>query len=186
MRHRVSSKRFKRASGEFGLMLRTMTTQLFEHGSIVTTLAKAKALRPYAEKIITKAKKYSLSKDTKSHDTNAIKSVTSLLTTESSRVNLVDKITPLFLKRVGGYTRITRLGIRIGDASPQARIELVEKMADSGVTKKNTDKNKDKEVKKASNRTLAKATKEVIKNPKISKTKVSKVSKKETKENDKN
>ncbi len=99
------------------LMLSTLAGQLFIHEGINTTEAKAKLLRPYAEKLITKAKKGDLAarrevlKDIPDRDVVAL---------------LFHEIAPRFTDRPGGYIRIMKLGPRRGDGAPMARIELVE------------------------------------------------------------
>ncbi|WP_435743354.1 50S ribosomal protein L17 [Nocardioides sp. SYSU DS0663] len=98
------------------LILANLATQLFEHGRIVTTEAKARALRPHAEKLITKAKKGDLHNRREVLRTIRDKSVVHTLFTE---------IAPTFAERPGGYTRITKLGPRKGDNAPMAVIELV-------------------------------------------------------------
>jgi len=102
------------------LLLSTLAAQLFTHEAIDTTEAKAKALRPYAEKLITKAKRGDLAsrrevlKDIRDRDIVA---------------RLFHEIAPRFHERQGGYTRILKLGPRKGDGAPMARIELVEREA---------------------------------------------------------
>ena len=104
--------------GHQKLLLSTLAAQLFTHEAIDTTEAKAKVLRPYAEKLITKAKKGDLAsrrevlKDIPDRDVVA---------------HLFHEIGPRFEDRDGGYTRILKLGPRKGDAAPMARIELVER-----------------------------------------------------------
>jgi large subunit ribosomal protein L17 len=98
------------------LILSNLATQLFEHGRITTTEAKARTLRPYAEKLITKAKKGDLHNRREVLKTIRDKSVVHALFTE---------IAPTFAERPGGYTRITKLGPRKGDNAPMAVIELV-------------------------------------------------------------
>ncbi|PIS22394.1 50S ribosomal protein L17 [candidate division WWE3 bacterium CG08_land_8_20_14_0_20_41_10] len=128
MRHRVSSKRLKRTSGELKSLLKNQASQLFERGSVTTTLPKAKILRPFAEKLVT------LAKDT---GFNSVKKVKAVLVNDPVVRNLFDNVAPKFLQRPGGYTRIVRLGVRQGDNAPMARIELVEKAtATSEVEKK--------------------------------------------------
>jgi large subunit ribosomal protein L17 len=103
--------------GHQKLLLSTLAAQLFTHEAIDTTEAKAKMLRPYAEKLITKAKKGDLAsrrevlKDIPDRDVVAL---------------LFHEIAPRFEERQGGYTRILKLGPRKGDGAPMARIELVE------------------------------------------------------------
>ncbi|WP_122818630.1 50S ribosomal protein L17 [Nocardioides pantholopis] len=98
------------------LILANLATQLFEHGRITTTEAKARALRPHAEKLITKARKGDLHNRREVLKTIRDKSVVHHLFTE---------IAETFADRPGGYTRITKLGPRKGDNAPMAVIELV-------------------------------------------------------------
>ncbi|MEI5671937.1 MULTISPECIES: 50S ribosomal protein L17 [unclassified Nocardioides] len=98
------------------LILANLATQLFEHGRITTTEAKARALRPHAEKLITKAKKGDLHNRREVLKTIRDKGVVHALFTE---------IAPTFSERPGGYTRITKVGPRKGDNAPMAVIELV-------------------------------------------------------------
>ncbi|GAB6985986.1 50S ribosomal protein L17 [Nocardioides pyridinolyticus] len=98
------------------LILSNLASQLFEHGRITTTEAKARALRPHAEKLITKAKKGDLHNRREVLKTIRDKSVVHTLFTE---------IAPIFAERPGGYTRITKVGPRKGDNAPMAVIELV-------------------------------------------------------------
>ncbi|MFR9723700.1 50S ribosomal protein L17 [Streptomyces sp. MS19] len=99
------------------MMLANLATSLFEHGRITTTVAKARRLRPVAERLITKAKKGDLHNRRQVMQTIRDKSVVHTLFTE---------IGPKFANRPGGYTRITKLGPRRGDNAPMAVIELVE------------------------------------------------------------
>ncbi len=106
------------------LILSNLARALFEHGRITTTEAKARVLRPVAEKLITKAKKGDLHNRREVLKTIRDKSVVHTLFTE---------IGPTFADRPGGYTRITKLGPRKGDNAPMAVIELVtEAYAPSG------------------------------------------------------
>src|SRR3990170_7978503 len=104
------------------LILSNLATALFEHGRITTTEAKARVLRPVAEKLITKAKKAPLGTVQSLHNRREVlktihdKSVVHALLTE---------IGPTFAERPGGYTRITKIGPRKGDNAPMAVIELV-------------------------------------------------------------
>lgn len=99
------------------LMLANLATALFEHGRITTTEAKARRLRPVAERLITKARKGDLHNRRQVMQTIRDKSVVHTLFTE---------IGPQFANRPGGYTRITKVGPRRGDNAPMAVIELVE------------------------------------------------------------
>jgi large subunit ribosomal protein L17 len=99
------------------LMLSNLATQLFQHGAITTTEARARRLRPVAERLITKARIGDLHNRRLVMRTVKDKSVAHVLLTE---------IGPRFANRPGGYTRITKLGPRKGDNAPMALIELVE------------------------------------------------------------
>jgi large subunit ribosomal protein L17 len=98
------------------LILANLATSLFEHGRITTTEAKARVLRPVAEKLITKAKKGDL------HNRRQV-----LATIRDKGVvhSLFEEIGPRYAERPGGYTRITKIGPRKGDNAPMAVIELV-------------------------------------------------------------
>ncbi|MDQ3771801.1 MAG: 50S ribosomal protein L17 [Actinomycetota bacterium] len=99
------------------LMLRNLAESLFEHERIKTTEAKAKALRPYAERLITKAKKGSI---------HHRRQVASDIENRTIVHKLFDDIGPRFADRNGGYTRVLKLGQRNGDGARMALIELVE------------------------------------------------------------
>src|SRR5918998_1914885 len=99
------------------LMLRNLARSLFEHERVKTTEAKAKMLRPYAERLITKAKK---------GDVHNRRQVLSTIEDRAVVHKLFAEIAPRFAERNGGYTRILKLGPRNGDGAPMALIELVE------------------------------------------------------------
>src|SRR4051794_16181220 len=99
------------------LMLANLATSLFEHGRITTTEAKAKRLRPLAEKLVTFAKR---------GDLHARRQVMTLIRDKDVVHTLFAEIGPRFENRPGGYTRITKVGPRKGDNAPMAVIELVE------------------------------------------------------------
>jgi large subunit ribosomal protein L17 len=108
------------------IILANLATQLFEHGKITTTEAKARRLRPLAEKLITKAKRGDIHSRRLVLTTVKDKGVVHVLFTE---------IAPTFAEREGGYTRITKIGPRKGDNAPMAVIELVtESVEDSRKT----------------------------------------------------
>ena len=98
------------------LILANMAASLFAAEAIVTTEAKAKALRPVAEKMITKAKKGGLHNH---------RQVVAYLNDKEIAAKLFDEVGPRYADRNGGYTRILKLGPRHGDNAPMARIELV-------------------------------------------------------------
>lgn len=97
-------------------ILANLTTDLILHGRITTTLSKAKALRPYAEKMISKAR---------TNELHAKRIVMKDITNRDAVVKLFDEVAPRYMDRPGGYTRITKLGPRRGDATEEAIIELV-------------------------------------------------------------
>jgi len=98
-------------------LLANLATALFEHGGITTTQAKAKRLRPLAERLVTFAKR---------GDLHARRQVLATVRDKDVVYRLFSEIGPGFAERPGGYTRITKLGPRKGDNAPMARIELVE------------------------------------------------------------
>ncbi|HEY5355873.1 MAG TPA: 50S ribosomal protein L17 [Streptosporangiaceae bacterium] len=103
-------------------LLANLATALFEHGKITTTEAKARRLRPYAERLITFAKRGDLS---------ARRQVLTVVTDKSVVHTLFTEIGPQFATREGGYTRITKIGPRKGDNAPLAVIELVQEEVDA-------------------------------------------------------
>ncbi len=106
------------------LMLANLATALFEHGRITTTEAKAKRLRPLAERLITFAKR---------GDLHARRRVLTVVRDKSVVHTLFTEIGPNYAGRQGGYTRITKIGPRKGDNAPMAVIELVEPMLEQVV-----------------------------------------------------
>lgn len=102
------------------LMLANLATSLFQHGKIRTTEAKAKRLRPFAEHLITKAKRGDLA---------SRRRVLKVLRDKDVVYTLFDQIAPRYANRNGGYTRIVKAGLRKGDAARMAIIELVEELA---------------------------------------------------------
>jgi large subunit ribosomal protein L17 len=103
------------------LILSNLATALFEHGRITTTEAKARTLRPYAEKLITKAKKAHLGENPLHQRREVLK----VIRDKGVVHTLFTDIAPTFSDRPGGYTRITKIGNRAGDNAPMAVIELV-------------------------------------------------------------
>ncbi len=99
------------------MLVANLATALFEHGRITTTVAKARRLRPVAERLITKAKK---------GDLHNRRQVMQVIRDKSVVHTLFTEIGPKFANRPGGYTRITKIGPRRGDNAPMAVIELVE------------------------------------------------------------
>jgi large subunit ribosomal protein L17 len=116
MRHAKSGRKLGRTSSHREAMFRNMVTSLFEHERIVTTEHKAKELRPIAEKMITLAKR---------GDLHARRQALSYMRSKNVVAKLFEQIKDQFADRNGGYTRIIRTGVRLGDAAPMAIIELV-------------------------------------------------------------
>ena len=103
-------------------MMGNLVASLIAAEAIVTTEAKAKALRPVVEKCITKAKKAELHQDRRVH---LQRQVVSFIRDKDMAKKLFDEVGPRYLDRAGGYTRILKLGPRHGDNAPMARIELL-------------------------------------------------------------
>ena len=145
MKHRIKGKKLNRTSSHRKALLKNMSQALIKHEQIVTTLVKAKTLKPYFDKLITIGKKGNLSARRQ-----AISKVGDL--------KLVEKLFSILAKRYetrnGGYSRVLKAGFRYGDAAPMAVIELVDRDEeargkDSGPTqdqkKSNENANKEQE-----------------------------------------
>ncbi len=118
MRHHNTNRKFGRVRKQRKALLRSLAISLVDHEKIETTEAKAKELRPFIEKIITKSKKDSVW-------TRRLL-ISKLGSGANSTVKkLIEMIAPKYKDREGGYTRITKLAVRQGDASPMAQIEFV-------------------------------------------------------------
>ena len=116
MRHRAKGRQLSRTSTHKRAMLNNMATSLFVHGRVITTEAKAKELRPFAEKLITLARR---------GDLHARRLVERRIKDRETLTRLFGAIGPRFAARPGGYTRILKLGHREGDGADVARIELL-------------------------------------------------------------
>jgi large subunit ribosomal protein L17 len=125
MRHRVNKKTLNRTYDQRRALFSGMSADLIQNGKINTTLAKAKTIRPYVEKLVTKAVKANKSSD-KISKFNTLKLLRKHLRSELAIRKLLVDIAPKFENRAGGYTRITRIGNRGGDNASLARIEFVE------------------------------------------------------------
>lgn len=117
----TKGRRFGSDPAHERLILANLATSLFRHGRITTTEAKAKRLRPFAERLITKAKR---------GDLHARRQVMSVVRDRDVSTALFDEIGPQYSARPGGYTRIVKAAPRRGDAAPMAVIELVEPMTE--------------------------------------------------------
>lgn len=118
MRHRKKGRQLSRSPSHKKATLRNMATELFRHERIRTTKAKAKELRPYAERLIT------IARDDTVH---ARRKVARKIADRDVLGKLFDDIGPRFADRPGGYTRILKLGPRRSDSAEMALIELVER-----------------------------------------------------------
>ena len=116
MRHRVAGFKLKRPVDARNALLRNLATSVIEQERVITTVPKAKAVRPLVEKMITLAKQDTL---------HSRRQAAAVLRTPDSVKKLFDTLGTRFGQRNGGYTRITRLGPRKGDGAEQAMIELV-------------------------------------------------------------
>src|SRR5688500_20237269 len=111
MRHRVGHRKLQRTSSHRTALFRNMAAALIKHEQITTTLAKAKELRPYVEKLVTLAKKGGLSNR---------RLAQSRLMDETQLAKVFDVIAPRYADRAGGYTRVGKAGIRLSAAAPVA------------------------------------------------------------------
>ena len=116
MRHRNEGRKLSRNTSHRRALLRNLVTSLLEHGRVMTTLPKAKEVRPLAEKMITLGKRDNL---------HARRMVHSYLLKDATAKMVFDTIAPKFADRKGGYSRIIRLGNRKGDGADIAIIELL-------------------------------------------------------------
>src|SRR5829696_7133421 len=117
MRHRKQGRQLRRTSEQRLALLRNLATSLIENGAIETTEAKAKELRPFVEKLISKAKNGTL---------HARRLAGRHVQKRAAADKLFQEIGPRFATRPGGYTRILKTGHRKGDGADMARIELIE------------------------------------------------------------
>ncbi|MDH4177352.1 MAG: 50S ribosomal protein L17 [Thermoleophilia bacterium] len=117
MRHAKSGKKLGRDASHRRALYANLTGALITHGRIETTEAKAKAVRPYAEKLITLGRR---------GDLHARRQAMAELRSNDVVHTLFSEVAPRFAERPGGYTRIVKLGPRQGDAAPMALLELVD------------------------------------------------------------
>ena len=117
MRHGKKGRKLSRTASHKKATMRNLATSLFRHGRIETTTAKAKELRPFAERLITLARR---------GDLHARRLAAQKIQDRAVLGNLFDEIAPRYAERPGGYTRILKLGNRKGDAAEMSLIELVD------------------------------------------------------------
>jgi large subunit ribosomal protein L17 len=118
MRHRVGGRKLQRTASHRTALFRNQAAALIKHEQIKTTLAKAKELRPYVEKLVTLAKKGGLANRRLAH---------SRLLDEAQLTKLFDVLADRYASRAGGYTRVIKAGIRASDAAAMAIIEFVDR-----------------------------------------------------------
>ena len=122
MRHGYGGRKLQRTSAHRAALFRNMSAALIKHEQITTTVAKAKELRPYVEKLVTLAKKGGLSNRRLAH---------ARLLDDAQLVKLFDVLAERYAGRNGGYTRVIKAGIRASDAAPMAVIEFVDRDVDA-------------------------------------------------------
>jgi ribosomal protein L17 len=125
MRHRLAHRKLGRTSEHRRALLRNQADALLQHEHIVTTVPKAKELRPFVERLITIAKRGVKAAEPKGRTLAARRLVQQDLLKDSTLDKLFSELAPRFMERPGGYTRILRLGHRRGDGGAIAQIELV-------------------------------------------------------------
>jgi len=122
MRHKSGGRKLQRTSAHRTALFRNMSASLIKHEQITTTVAKAKELRPYVEKLVTLAKRGGLANR---------RLAMSRLMDDTQLVKLFDVLAERYKDRNGGYTRVIKAGIRASDAAPMAVIEFVDRDVDA-------------------------------------------------------
>jgi large subunit ribosomal protein L17 len=149
MRHNIKGRKLNRTASHRAALLNSLTTSLLKHKRIRTTEAKAKEARTFVEKLITKAKK---------NDLHAKRQVMSQINDKDVVKELFGEIIPKIGERPGGYTRVIKLGNRVGDAAPMAILELVDY---NDVANKKAEEQKEKRETKQKAKSEQKASEEV-------------------------
>ena len=122
MRHRMAGRKLNRTSQHRQMLFRNMAQALIKHEQIITTLPKAKALRPVVEKLITLGKR---------GDLHARRMAYAQLRDDAMTAKLFEVLGARYSERKGGYTRVMKAGFRYGDSAPMAVIELVDRDEDA-------------------------------------------------------
>ena len=117
MRHRHAHRKLGRHSGHRKALLRNLATTLIRYGHLRTTLARAREVRPFTERLVTLGRRADLA---------ARRQALRVLPQKQVVNHLFAEVAPKFEERAGGYTRILKLGPRVGDGAPMARIEFLE------------------------------------------------------------
>jgi large subunit ribosomal protein L17 len=159
MKHKIKGRKLNRDSSHRKALLMNLSNSLIKHELIKTTVAKAKELRPFIEKIITVGKKGGL---------HNIRIASSILNDKETVSKLFKDLAPRFKDRSGGYVRVIRNGFRLGDKAPMAVIEFVDRVAqnDNEEDKKGS---KVKKIAKKSDKQEDKAVKTESKKPEVKK-----------------
>lgn len=131
MNHNKAGRHFSRTANQRKALLRGLVTSLLEHQRITTTVAKAKAIKPITEKLVTLGKK---------NDLHSKRLVMSYVYTRSAAVKLFSEIAPRFADKNGGYLQIIRTGSRLRDRAPMAIIQFVDYEPKPKETKKEKEK----------------------------------------------
>lgn len=127
MRHRKSGRKLKRTASHRKALLISLSTALLKNKRITTTLAKAKEARPFVEKLITRAKNAIATENTNSSvNVQARREIARYIKDRETVTELFSEIAPKVATRPGGYTRIVKLGHRLGDAAQMGLLELVD------------------------------------------------------------
>ena len=126
MRHRVAGRHLNRSTAHRIALCRNLMTALFRHERIKTTKAKALAIRSEAERLVTIAKRGGSRREADQNDVHERRQVAARLKDRSVVAKLFDEIAPRFAERAGGYTRMVKLGRRLGDGAEMVILELVE------------------------------------------------------------
>lgn len=170
MIHRRKGRKLKRTASHRKALLSNLSVSLIKHKKIKTTLAKAKELRGFVESVITKSKKaFNGKSERPEYDVHLRREANKFLNDKSAIKELFDEIAPKVVNRPGGYTRVLKLGRRIGDNAELAIIELVDYNLESNQTKEEgtskTTKKTTKSKKKSSTKSK-KTDKSTAKKPK--------------------
>jgi large subunit ribosomal protein L17 len=118
MRHQLAHRKFNRTTNQRKALLAGLAINLIERERIITTLPKAKEIRPYLEKLITKGRN--------ANPVKAFQTIYGMLNNKDATQKIITVLTPRMAERQGGYLRIIKAGFRYGDAAPLAVIEFVD------------------------------------------------------------
>lgn len=125
MRHRVAGRHLNRTTAHRVALFRNLMTELFRHDKIRTTEAKALAVRAQAEHLVTIAKRGKAKTNAEQPDVTERRQVAAVLTDPQVVKRLFDDIAPRYAERPGGYTRVLKLGPRVGDGAEMVVLELI-------------------------------------------------------------